>query len=149
MSEVVISHLEAIHLTTASDTALSDSNKLEEASAFNFDINNDMGERKNLNSDGWTKTDVLFHSGSGSLEYKVKASGGMADDIEDAAISGDSLYVHVISKPDATAGQKKGTRYELKVESISNSWTGGDYKGGNANFRLNGAPVDIIVPTPP
>jgi hypothetical protein len=145
MPDPVIAHTEAIHITTASGTVLADSNKLEESSSFNLDISNTISERQNLNSDGWTKTGVTFHSGSGSLEYKVVAAGTTADAIEDAALDGSSLYIHVITNPAATTGQTKGHYYEVKIESLGQTWEAGAYKGGTANFRLNGARTAIVV----
>jgi hypothetical protein len=145
MADPTISHLQDLHLTTASGTALSGSNKLEEGSALSLEFSNTTSERKNLNSDGWTKFGATWHEGSGSLEYKVIDTSTLHQVIEDAVLNGTNLFLHAITNPAATTGLKKGTRLEIVPETLGNSWTAGEYKGGSFSFKVTGAPVPILA----
>jgi hypothetical protein len=145
MPDPTIAHTEAIHLTTTSGATLSDSNKLEESSAVNLDISNTVTERKNLNSDGWTKNGVTWHDASGSLEFRVIRGSTIHNSIISAVVAGTNLFVHVIHTPDAATGTEKGTRYEIVPETLGRAYNSGEYVNGSFSFKTSGAPVSILA----
>ncbi|HYH96169.1 hypothetical protein [Hyalangium sp.] len=145
MADPTPAYAEAIHVTEADDTTLSDSNKLEETSSFDLNGAHTVQPRQNLNSDGHTKQGVTWHEYSGSLEYRVVRNSTVQGTIHTAAAAGTSAWVHVINNPAATAGQTKGYQYEIFFDSNNKSWPAGDYINGSVSFKVSGAPVPIVV----
>lgn len=141
MPDPVIAHVEAIHITAASVTALSDANKLEEMSKFDLPEEAELVERKNLNSDGYTKVTAAWRSLSGSLDFKV-VSGSTTQAL---IAAGATAYVSVITAPEAASGDEKGRRYQVVFGNVTNSWEAGGLKGGTASFKVNGAPTSIVA----
>jgi hypothetical protein len=145
MPEPQVAHEVAIHITAASNTALTNSNKLEESSTFQLAIATEKAERKLLNSDGWTKTKAVHHSGSGSMSGNVIRGSAAQGTMRTASSTGSLAYVHVIHTPDAETGEEKGKLYTILIESYEESFEAGSLVTFNASFTLDGAPTAILA----
>jgi hypothetical protein len=134
-----------IHITAASGTTLSGTNKLEETSSLSIQGTHTLVARQNLNSDGHTKQSATWHEYGGSLEYKVVRSSTVQGVCTAAAKGGTSVWLHIIHTPDATTGEVKGERYEIYFDNHEETYASAELVGGTASFKVNGAPVDILA----
>jgi hypothetical protein len=145
MPDPVVAHEVPIHLTPLSSTTLADANKVEETTTFSVSIASEQVERKNLNSDGWTKVSSVWRSGSGSMDGNVVHASATQATMQAANLAGTAAYVHVIHTPAATVGLEKGTLYKVKFESYEESSEAGGLKTFTASFKLDGAPTSILA----
>lgn len=139
-----LSHLEAIHLTSTSSAALSDSNKLEETSKLTLTSTTETSDRKNLNSDGYTRVSAVWQSGSGSMDGRVIRGSAVQGTILTARAAGVAAYLTVITSPSAGATEEKGRRYAVIFESYEEAHDAGTEVAFTASFKIDGAPTVLM-----
>lgn len=145
MADPEIAHLVPIHVTPLSSTALDNTNKLEETSTVSLDEEHTVVDRLNLNSDGYTKRSITFHSASGSLDGRVVRGSAAQETIETAAKAGTTAFIHVIDSPAATVGLHKGWRYEVVFATTGQSFEAGALTTFSISFSVTGTPVEILA----
>lgn len=145
-----VAHVDEIHITAAAETTLDATTKVEETSTFTLDRATTIQERKNLNSaDGHTRVTATWHTLSGSLEGQVKLGSAAQTTMTSAAEGGTAVYIHVLHTPGATTpGAEKGHYYKCFFSSFNKNWTAEDLVKFSANFQVDGAATQIVVPGP-
>jgi hypothetical protein len=142
MSDYREAHLDAIHVTATSGTALTSSTKLEALKTFSLCTSTELVEQKHLNSSGWTSNTPTFKSGSGSLAGDVKKGSATQAVLVTADTNRTPFFVHVVEDESAEVGSK-GWRYELVIESAEKPYEAGGLVTFSYAVKMNGPPVAI------
>jgi hypothetical protein len=143
-----VAHVEAIHVTAAAGTALTNANKLEGLKSFPVTTATTLVEQQHLNSDGWSRHVPTWKSASGSLSGEVKAGSATQAILQTADDNSTPFFVHVIENASAAPGAKMGRRYEMVIESSEEPHEAGGLVTFNYSVKVNGPPVDILAPNP-
>ena len=145
MSEFQIAHLDDIHVTAASGTALSSANKLEALKSCSFTTSVEHVELKHLNSvDGWSNHEAVWSSATGTLAGEAKKDSETQQVLADALENRTPFYVHLITNAAATTGEKKGKRYHVSIESGEEPREAGALVTFSYSLKVKGKPVDIL-----
>lgn len=143
--EYRVAQLDAIHVTAAANTTLTEANKLRGLKSFPVTESTEWAELKHHNSDGWSRWAPVWHSASGSLSGEVIKGSETQLVMETAQKNDTSFFVHVIENAAATVGQVKGKRYELVIESKEKPHEAGALVTFNYPVKVQGPPIDIVA----
>ncbi len=150
MSDYKIAHLDAIHVTTAANTALTDSNKIEALRTCTFATAIEHVELRHLNNnDGYSDHEAVWTSVSGTLEGDVKKGSATQEVLTTALENRTPFYLHVIEDAAAAAGERMGTLYHLTIESGEEPREAGALVTFSYGVLVKGKPTPILAPSGP